>query len=179
MNKMMNGVVIAGCLFGLFACGVDPAPSADEGSDAVDTAQRADKLDSPPPDASDEVAPRAGSSCPGTRIEHIPLKPGSPALGFLDVYFDSATGNNCALTVSAGSAAGKASSIDVCLIRCKETSPGPICTFDGESCDSGPFHSFAGPVFEHAPGHCISAFGDLQFGNTFVSAELSGATHCG
>lgn len=118
------------------------------------------------------------TSCPGVRIEHIPMKSGSTTYAFLDVYFDSSTGNNCARTVSAGPAAGNASFIDVCLIRCTQTSPGPTCTVDAKQCDGGDFHSFAGPVFVHAPGTCISAFGDLAFGNVFVSGELAGATHC-
>jgi hypothetical protein len=126
-----------------------------------------------------EVAALSGSSCPGGRIEHIAMKSGSTTFAFLDVYFDSSTGSNCAMTVAAGSAAGHATSIDVCLVRCKETSPGKTCTFDGDSCDAGPFHSFAGPVFEHAPGQCISAFGDLTFSGITVSGDLVGATHCG
>jgi hypothetical protein len=118
------------------------------------------------------------SSCPGVRIEHLPMTSGSTTYAFLDVYFDSSTGNNCAKTVSAGPAAGNASFIEVCLDRCTQTSPGSTCTADVEQCDRGAFHSFAGPVSVHAPGHCITAFGDLTFNNVFVSGELVGATHC-
>ncbi|HEX7838863.1 MAG TPA: hypothetical protein VF469_15405, partial [Kofleriaceae bacterium] len=71
------------------------------------------------------------TSCPGGRIEHIPMDSGSTTLAFLDVFFDSSTGNNCAMTVAAGNASGHASSIDVLLVRCKEASPGPTCTFEG------------------------------------------------
>lgn len=119
------------------------------------------------------------SSCPGTRIEHIPTPSSASPDAFLDVFFDSSTGNNCAMMVAAGSASGHASFIDVCLIRCKETSPGPTCTPDAEQCDSGAFHFFAGPVFVHAPGHCIQAFGDITFNGTTFFAELLGASHCG
>ncbi len=121
----------------------------------------------------------AASSCPGTRIEHIATPSSSAPEAFLDIFFDSSTGDNCAMMVGAGSAAGHASSIEVCLIRCKETSPGPTCTVDAEQCDSGAFHSFAGPVSIHAPGKCISAFGDLTFNGTTFFAELLGASHCG
>src|SRR3954471_20011357 len=64
----------------------------------------------------------SSSSCSGTRIEHIATPSSSAPEAFLDIFFDSSTGNNCAMMVGAGSAAGHASFIDVCLIRCKETS---------------------------------------------------------
>lgn len=124
------------------------------------------------------------TSCPGVRIEHIPMNSGSTTLAFLDIFFDSSTGNNCAMTVAAGSASGHASSIDVFLVRCKETSPGP-CTFDGtpktdpNPSDPGPFHFFAGPVLVNAPGHCIFAVGDLTFNGVTVHGSLPGAAHCG
>jgi len=131
-----------------------------------------------------EVA-AALSSCPGGRIEHIPMNSGSTTLAFLDVFFDSSTGNNCAMTVAAGNASGHATSIDVLLVRCKETSPGPTCTFDGtpqtdpNPSDPGPFHFFAGPVLVNAPGHCIFAKGDLTFNGVTVHGFLPGAAHCG
>lgn len=120
----------------------------------------------------------AGSRCPGRRIEHIPVKSGSRTLGFLDIFFDSVTGNNCAMTVATGNVSGHATFINVCLFRCKQTSPGPTCTFDAVQCDSGAFHFFAGPVSVHAPRRCISAFGDITFRGATGSGKLSGAKHC-
>jgi hypothetical protein len=124
-----------------------------------------------------EAAPLAASSCSGSRIEHIAMGP--PTYGYLDIYFDSSTGNNCAMAVASGAASGHASFIEVCLARCKQTSPGATCTPDEEECDAGPYHFFAGPVFVHAPGQCISAFGELTFNGVTVSAALPGASHCG
>src|ERR1700753_2807932 len=92
--------------------------------------------------------------------------------------FDSSTGNNCAMTVAAGPAYGHASFIDVVLYRCKQTSPGPTCTYDADPGDPGEYQFFAGPVSVHAPGRCISAFGELTYGNVTVYGELAGAKHC-
>lgn len=129
----------------------------------------------------EEVA-TSGSSCPGVLIDHTPVTVGSTS-GSLDVYFDNLTGNNCATMTATGQASGRASSILVCLRRCQETSPGPICTVDASQCDPspsdpGPFHFFAGPVFVHATGQCINAFGHVTFNGVTVSADLSGASHC-
>lgn len=125
------------------------------------------------------------SSCPGVRIEHIPMKSGSTTLGFLDVYFDGSTGKNCAMTLAAGSASGHATSIDVFLTRCKQTSPSLTCTFDGtpvfepNASHPGPFHSFAGPVLLSAAKKCIYAEGGLTFNGVTVFVRLPGASHCG
>jgi hypothetical protein len=124
-----------------------------------------------------EVA-AAASSCPGNQIEHIPVMSGSTTFGFLDIYFDSSTGNNCAMTTATGSASGHATFIDVCLFRCKQTSQGSACTVEVARCDPGAFHFFAGPVSVHAPGQCISAFGDITFNGVTGSGALRGATHC-
>lgn len=124
-----------------------------------------------------EVA-ASGSSCPGNLIQSIPVKSGSSTFGSLDIYFDSSTGNNCAKTTATGSASGNATFIDVCLTRCKETSSGPNCTVDSIQCDPGAFHFFAGPVFEHAPGQCISANGDIVFNGVQAFGDLPGASHC-
>jgi hypothetical protein len=126
-----------------------------------------------------EVAPLSASSCSGTRIEHIPMRSGSTIYAYLDVYYDSSTDDNCAMTVGNGAAYGHATEIDVCLARCTQTSPGATCTPDAEPCDPGAYHSYAGPVIVHAPGRCISAAGYLIYDGIFVSGQLPGATHCG
>jgi hypothetical protein len=166
-------------LFAFFAAGVmhGGCVGAESGKDGED------------PTADTESAPDAvtalSSSCPGVRIEHIPMKSGSTTLAFLDIFFDSSTGNNCAMTVAAGSVSGHASAIDVLLVRCTETSPSLTCHFDGSPqvdpnpSDPGPFHFFAGPVSVHAPGHCIFAQGHLTFNGVTVQGFLPGASHCG
>src|ERR1700759_4472483 len=61
-----------------------------------------------------EVA-ASGSSCPGNLIQSVPVKSGSSTFGSLDVYFDSSTGSNWAMTVATGNVSGHASFIEVCL----------------------------------------------------------------
>ncbi len=123
-------------------------------------------------------AAASGTSCPGNLIQSVPVTSGSSTFGSLNIYFDSSTGNNCAMTVATGNAAGNASFIEVCLTRCKETSPGPSCTTDLIVCDPGAFHFFAGPVSVHAAGQCISANGEIVFNGVPARASLQGATHC-
>lgn len=124
------------------------------------------------------AAAASESSCPGNLIQSVPVTSGSSTFGSLDIYFDSSTGNNCAMTVATGSVSGHASFIEVCLTRCKETTQGPDCTTDEVVCDPGPYHFFAGPVSVHAPGQCISADGEIVFNGISARKSLEGATHC-
>lgn len=163
----MTTIKLTAILFTFFAAAVM--------HDGPAGAEPSKEIEGPMADAEHTPEAAALSSCPGILRNQIAMKSGSTTLGFLNVYFDSSTGDNCAMTVAAGPASGHATFIDVCLARCTQTSPGSGCTADAEQCDAGDFHFFAGPVFVHAPGHCISAAGILTFNGSTVSADLPAA----
>ena len=196
----MNTVIASMFAFCMMGCAMSEAPENGASSDGTESTPPntladgiSDSNSSPTSDSGNEdiatpstaEAMAALSSCPGTRIEHIPMKSGLATYAFLDIYYDRSSGRNCAMTVSAGSAAGHATSIEVFLTRCRETSPSTRCTVDGtpqidpNPSDPGPFHTFAGPVLVSAPGKCIYAYGYLKFNSVEVFAQLPGASHCG
>lgn len=120
------------------------------------------------------------AGCSGTRIEHIPVKYGSSTYGYLDVYYNSATGKNCAMTRATGAAYGNASYIDVYLARCTQSSPGSTCTVDSSVADPGPFHYYAGPVSLSAANRCIFADGFIIYnGKAAYARTYPAASHCG
>lgn len=120
------------------------------------------------------------AGCSGTRIEHIPVKYGSSTYGYLDVYYNSATGKNCAMTRTTGAAYGNASYIDVYLARCTQTSSGSTCTVDSSVTDSGAFRYYAGPVSLSAANRCIFADGFIIYnGKAAYARTYPAASHCG
>lgn len=125
----------------------------------------------------------AASLCAGSRIEHIPIGQATAPVGYLDVFFDAATGNNCAVTMSTGALDGQAKYMYVELVRCKETDPATFCTFDQVAEDGGSYKNYAGPVSVYAPSNCIFAFGEIHVGPVKLTADTGRATgkmasHC-
>ena len=116
------------------------------------------------------VAAPAGArsdSCKGTLVESQPMKGDKgKKIGELDVYYDSATGKNCAKLNHAGRTWGKRLKTRVWIGICSETTPNDhTCHYDPktDSRQVGPFKYFAGPVTtkKSAAGHCITATGDI------------------
>ncbi|MDQ1294488.1 MAG: hypothetical protein QG608_2371 [Actinomycetota bacterium] len=106
-------------------------------------------------------------------------------LAYLDVYFDAATGDNCAITTTTGPVTGKAAWIIVELAKCKETKPGTTCTVLTKDRDpnsgTGNFHTYAGPVTVNAPKNCIRYTSQLAVpveGDHSLAYYSSGAVHC-
>jgi hypothetical protein len=107
----------------------------------------------------------------------LPLTSGSNVGGGkLLLYYNSSTGNNCAITQATGSSFSRSYQyIDVHLGRS-----------DGSSSDSdaGWYHYYAGPVYVHAPSACIDVSGRIEVrtsGGVIVSEhELQRSRiHCG
>lgn len=148
-------------------------PSSDAALPGIDAALPA--CEPGPPGADAGV-----TSCAGTLIENIPLEHEEMLYGYLDVYYDDATGINCAMTRAVGDVYGNATWIDVQLRRCTQTSEGPVCNEDAVVRDCGSFLFFAGPVSLEAAGKCINARGALTYNGQTVSATTSPpATRCG
>lgn len=110
-------------------------------------------------------APAQGATgpCPGSRIEHVPVKVGTTVLSYLNVYYDASTGKNCARNDKTGVMAGSPSYTYVLLQRCSQTVQGSSCTVTAEQEDPALgdwdtwYVSYSGPVFVSAANHCIHA----------------------
>jgi len=138
----------------------------------------------------------AASTCSGSLVEHSPVDGDYPIgsdtlIGYVDIYYNSSTGDNCARAVTTGAAYGKASSIIVEIDKCRETRPSRTCTVIAHDRDPksgfGSFGTFAGPVRVNAPRNCIQVTahfavpvpGDHSLGAYPQSSANEGAKHCG
>lgn len=74
--------------------------------------------------------------------------------GYIDVYYSSYTGKNCAITRPISSLSGKAGNIWVCI-----DSPIGARDCDGHGAN---YRYYAGPVYVYARGTCIDVRGGLN-----------------
>ena len=113
----------------------------------------------------------AAAGCDGSLIESQNLKVGGKKVGELNVYYDSATGKNCAKMNHAGSTWGKKLKTRVWVGICAERKPGgKTCHYDGatDAVDVGHYSYYAGPATttQSAKGRCIAASGYLWIDGT-------------
>jgi hypothetical protein len=126
------------------------------------------------------------SSSLGTLIETDPIKAGSTTLGYLNVYYNGSNGYNCAETTSATATYGTSKYMQAALITCTQTSPSSTCTPRSENngpyyaSDEGSYSYYAGPVGVNGSGHCIMAFGEIDWkgGDYTINTHGGGASHC-
>ncbi len=114
----------------------------------------------------------------GTLVDSISIVRGGTTLGYLNIYYNSSNGYNCAKTVANDTTLKK--SMGVGIVACKETHESDICTPVGDSkpyvdTDDGNYYEYAGPVGVSAKGHCIYARGNI-YGYS-VHTPLA-AIHC-
>jgi hypothetical protein len=114
-------------------------------------------------------AKAASGKCAGKLIESRSMKVGGKKVGELDVYYNSATGKNCARMNHAGSTWGKKLKTRAWIGICSETTPGDkTCHYDPstDAVDNGNYRYYAGPVTTKtsAAGRCIAASGYLWIG---------------
>ena len=132
-------------------------------------------------------APASAKSdnCPGKLIESRNMKVGGKKVGELDVYFNKATGKNCARMNHAGSTWGKKLKTRVWVGICSEKKPGgKVCHYDSKTdgVQKGKFRYFAGPVStkKSAAGHCIASSGYLWINGTrYAVTTQPWVGHCG
>ncbi len=114
----------------------------------------------------DRAAPaRAAGECPGQRIHRSSVYVDERRQARLEVYYDAATGKNCALMRHTGKAKGRKFYTAVYIYACvKGTKAGEVCRRDfskkkryGE--EDGRFRLYAGPVYALARNRCIIASG--------------------
>lgn len=120
------------------------------------------------------TASAAGYGCSGNLVGTWDVKTsGGTIYGYYYVYYDSATGYNCAVTVkNAAGGAGHSDTTEAQINRCSQTSPGSTCTVPGPGPDDiGLYSSYAGPVKVYSPKNCITGFGLIY--NNGVRADTS------
>ena len=134
---------------------------------------------------SSSPATAASGTCAGSLIESRNLNVGGKKVGELDVYYNSATGKNCARMNHAGSTWGKALKTRVWVGICSETTPGnKTCHYDPatDAVDEGSYRYYAGPATTKASarGRCIAASGYLWINGTRYAVGTSPwVGHCG
>lgn len=130
-------------------------------------------------------ATAASGNCAGKLIESRNMNVGGKKVGELDVYYNKASGKNCARMNHAGSTWGKKLMTRVWIGICSEKKPGGnVCHYDPSSdgVQKGKFRYFAGPVSTKvsAAGHCIASSGYLWIGGQrHVVTTQPWVGHCG
>ncbi|MFE0457851.1 hypothetical protein ACFW1A_01155 [Kitasatospora sp. NPDC058965] len=120
------------------------------------------------------TASAGGYGCTGNLVGSFSDKHNGTVWGTLYVYYDSSTGDNCAVNVANSAGYYGTSTIkNVVISECSQTSPGPVCDEIGTPQeDNKNYYDYAGPVRVHAPGHCIYAAGDLFDPGVTTYAEV-------
>jgi hypothetical protein len=127
----------------------------------------------------------AAAGCAGSLIESQGLTVGGEKVGELNVYYDSATGKNCAKMNHAGSTWGKKLKTRVWVGICSERKPGgKTCHYDAntDAVDVGNYRYYAGPATtkRSAKGRCIAASGYLWIGGKRHAVSTQPwVGHCG
>ncbi len=128
-------------------------------------------------------APAAAGTCSGSLIQRNAIKAGTKTIGELAIYYNRATGVNCARTNALGPAYGVAKYMDVGMTRCLsnvagrycgDASLGAVTVFDG-----GIYSIYAGPVSFNGRGRCIYAAGTVGFkGKSYSTHTPINGSHC-
>ncbi|MFE3138082.1 hypothetical protein [Streptomyces scopuliridis] len=101
----------------------------------------------------------------------------------IELYYDPATGKNCANNVRTASGGHGTDDgwMQIWIARCVAGSrPGVKCTLAANSLDSdyGNYKKYAGPVRVSASGRCIQMFAETSFMGKFTRINVN-AVHCG
>ncbi|MFI0267599.1 hypothetical protein [Streptomyces luteogriseus] len=125
------------------------------------------------------LAPAASAGdygCAGSQIDSYPVRTNTSTYGTIFLYYDAATGKNCAVTVS-DKGYGTTKPMMVRITRCTQRAYTGACTADGTVQDSGDYQYWAGPRSISADRHCIKVSGAIFF--LGKSASGGGIGHCG
>ncbi|WP_460350302.1 hypothetical protein [Actinoallomurus acanthiterrae] len=131
-------------------------------------------------------ATSSGSSCVGNLVESDQLKaPSGNVLGFLSIYWDGATGENCATVTSSSIDWGVSKPMYAWISACKTDTPNTTCYGAPPGVREDPPGGFgtanysyqAGPVSVPAVGHCIMAGGQIAY-NGETAEYITPTSHC-
>ena len=123
--------------------------------------------------------------CSGGLVGSYPVTaPNGVVFGYFYIWFDNASGQNCAATIkTVNSGYGTASAVKATISKCGQTAPAANCTkvAGTTATDQGNFAKFAGPVKVAAVKTCINGSGSITWnGVTATTASLGNrAVHCG
>ncbi|WP_269855371.1 hypothetical protein [Streptomyces sp. RPT161] len=128
------------------------------------------------------IAPQASAAsygCSGTQIDSYPVTTnGGTQYATIYLYYDSATGTNCAVTVATSAGGyGTAEPTMAYITRCSGTTISS-CQNQVNSFDQGNYQYYAGPVSINAAGYCIMVTGSREY-NGVNAGEQSPVGHCG
>jgi hypothetical protein len=119
----------------------------------------------------------------GSLIETDKLTYNGTTYGYLNIYYNSSNGYNCAETTSASATYGKSKYMYVELDVCKETSPGNTCTVLSYNApytdyDGGTYSYYAGPAGVNGKGHCITPYAEIDLNGQIAEYGVGKAVHC-
>ncbi|MEU7026550.1 hypothetical protein AB0A60_07615 [Streptomyces sp. NPDC046275] len=127
------------------------------------------------------AASAGGYGCNGSLIDTYSIKNGSTVWGSTYLYYDSATGNNCAVAVKNSTGyAGTSSFTSVYLQRCNSSTPGYCGGIAASVDDSQNYTQYAGPVSLYAAGKCLQVQASIwNPAHTVVATQVATGVHCG
>ncbi|CAM5449962.1 hypothetical protein ACFYZI_18585 [Streptomyces griseorubiginosus] len=126
------------------------------------------------------AASAAGYGCAGSEIDTYPVKTsGGTQYATIHLFYDSSTGNNCAVTVA--TTAGGYGTSETTMASISECSGTTLTScVDGaitRKADAGSYQYYAGPVSVPGAGHCILVSGSRTH-NGVVAGNQYGPVHC-
>lgn len=110
------------------------------------------------------AGPAAAAGCGGALIGRKAMVVNGATVGELVVYYNAATGNNCARMNHLGAAYGVKRYTGVWINKCAQTSRGHGCTILTADADWDYYRYYAGPAVVHAPRNCVTGNGQLHWG---------------
>lgn len=130
------------------------------------------------------AAHASGYGCAGTQIDSYSVKtvtsPTGVTYGTMYLYYDSSTGDNCAVTVSNSTGGyGVSKRMTAFIAVCSETVASSTCTATSSVEDTNNYLYYAGPVKIHAAGHCIRPEGIIDYNGNGAYDNPTGGQHCG
>ncbi|MFJ3716678.1 hypothetical protein [Streptomyces sp. NPDC090057] len=127
------------------------------------------------------AASAAAYGCAGSEIDTYAVKTsGGTQYSTIHLFYDSSTGNNCAVNVATtaggyGTAEKTMVNISVCSGTTLSSCVGGQIT---NKADVGNYQYYAGPVSVHAANHCILVSGSREH-NGVNAGNQWGPVHCG
>ncbi|MFD6494652.1 hypothetical protein ACFV99_39395 [Streptomyces sp. NPDC059944] len=127
------------------------------------------------------TASAAGYGCAGSEIDTYPVKTsGGTQYATIHLFYNSSTGNNCAVTVA--TTAGGYGTSDTTMVNISVCSGTTLTSCVGGAITNkaqvGEFQYYAGPVSVSAANHCILVSGSRDH-NGATAGNQYGPVHCG
>ncbi len=112
------------------------------------------------------AAGKKPTSCWGKKIDtlRVPWQTNLPKVGEMRIYWNEASGENCAMVHHTGKTVGVALDTRVSIESCIQSelsSPSTNPLWQGPKTDNGIYKYFAGPVWTTPGHHCIVVIGNI------------------